>query len=272
MPAGTRQLRVDDIVIFYAGARFGRAAGIYGIARAGSTDDTSGDLAVRADRWKLPVRWLPCSREMAMHPIADFARVLAPPGPASTLYRIKNVPRTLQALIDRALRGQAPAPTRNTPPEDAKKLSGLIRDTPLGERERVFAEIQRIVRDARLRPIVLTVWPAVCAACSCALSTTEGQCEVEVAHVKEVRDGGPDALGNAMPLCRTHHWAFDRGLWAVEPSSLRIVVLRSLRRQPRLREIHGKEIRRPDVGDRLYPEARFLEHRWKQFRRAAPHV
>lgn len=271
MPAGSRQLRVDDVVIFYAGTRFGKAAGIYGIARAGSVDDTSGDLAVRGERWELPVRWLPCSREMAMHPIADFARALAPPGPASTLYRIKNVPRALQALIDGALRGRATAPRGNTTPDDARRLSGLFRDTPLGERERVFAEIQRLVRDARLRPIVLTVWPAACAACSCALSTTEGQCEVEVAHVKEVRDGGPDELGNAMPLCRTHHWAFDRGLWAVEPSSLRIVVLRSVRRQPRLREIHGKVIRRPDAGDRLYPEHPFLEQRWKQFQRRSLH-
>ena len=39
--------------------------------------------------------------------------------------------------------------------------------------------------------------------------------EVEAAHIKPVRDGGPDDIRNGILLSRSFHWAFDRGLFTV---------------------------------------------------------
>lgn len=39
--------------------------------------------------------------------------------------------------------------------------------------------------------------------------------EAEAAHIVPVSEDGPDDVRNAIALCRTHHWAFDLGLWTV---------------------------------------------------------
>lgn len=69
------------------------------------------------------------------------------------------------------------------------------------------------------------------------LETGTGDAECEVAHVVPVTGKGLDQVGNAIPLCRTHHWAFDRHLWAIDPTTRRIVVVLKWRKHPALRKI-----------------------------------
>ena len=40
--------------------------------------------------------------------------------------------------------------------------------------------------------------------------------EVEAAHIKPVKDGGPDDIRNGILLSRSFHWAFDQGLFTVD--------------------------------------------------------
>lgn len=267
-PAGSKQIRVGDVVLFYAGKRFGSARGIYGIALAGTTNDTTGDLAVHPVTRVLPVRWLPCSRRMAATPVRDFERTLAPPGPAYTLLRLTRVSPRLQGLIDRAVSGH-PLDAR-PPPLDRRmrdEVLSVLEGAPAADRTRIVAEVRRLVRNARLRPLVLSVWPPRCAACGRTLTSADGDHEVEVAHLMEVRDGGIDDLLNVIPLCRTHHWAFDRRLWAINPKTMAIVITAGARRQDGLREIEGNMIERPDFPHAELPGTTFLARRWNQFSR-----
>jgi len=108
------------------------------------------------------------------------------------------------------------------------------------------------------------LWPRECAACGRVIFDEEGNAECEIAHVRDVHLHGVDLIANAIPLCRTHHWAFDRRLWAIEPKTLKIHVTKVARRH--LKEIVGKRIRRPPPVNDIRPlAAEYLEWRWDGF-------
>ncbi len=46
---------------------------------------------------------------------------------------------------------------------------------------------------------------------------------LQAAHVFEVKHGGSDHPGNGLVLCATHHVAFDRGLFTVDPDSTALI-------------------------------------------------
>jgi len=47
---------------------------------------------------------------------------------------------------------------------------------------------------------------------------------LDAAHIREIRHKGSNDARNGIVLCATHHRAFDRGLFWIEPDSLRIIV------------------------------------------------
>jgi hypothetical protein len=83
-----------------------------------------------------------------------------------------------------------------------------------------------VVRDRGLRNIVLPQYESRCALCAVRLRWN-GVAEIELAHVKPRALGGVDDPRNTMPLCRTHHWAFDRFLWTVLPDEWAVRVQRA---------------------------------------------
>jgi predicted restriction endonuclease len=114
-----------------------------------------------------------------------------------------------------------------------------------------------------MRVHVFREYGAECAACGSAIEY-KGVLETEVAHVIEVERGGLDDPSNALPLCRTHHWAFDQGAIGIEPRRGVFVVDGPLRNHPRFRSVHGKPL-----GDRLSRglAERALRDRWRRFRK-----
>lgn len=77
--------------------------------------------------------------------------------------------------------------------------------------------------------------------------TLRGHSEVEAAHIIPVGEEGADIVPNGLSLCRSHHWAFDRGLmwidrmfqvWVTPDAS-------SLDRNEALLEYHGAPLRLP---------------------------
>lgn len=114
---------------------------------------------------------------------------------------------------------------------------------PPTERLRVLRQIDAVVRDARFRERVIAAWGAACAVCGLELVGIDGAQECEVAHVVPVAQDGPDALANGLPLCRTHHWAFDEHLWAIEPDSRRVHTREEYRDEACLGPYHGSELR-----------------------------
>jgi len=74
---------------------------------------------------------------------------------------------------------------------------------------------------------------------------------------------GADLIANAIPLCRTHHWAFDRHLWGIHPETLEIHVRADAAKS--LQSIAGKTITRPGPKGTESLAAKHLKWRWLQF-------
>jgi hypothetical protein len=74
---------------------------------------------------------------------------------------------------------------------------------------------EHVVRDRALRLAVLSAYNQSCALC-CSRIVWNNLVEVEAAHIKPRSLRGADDPRNALALCRTHHWAFDLGLWTIE--------------------------------------------------------
>jgi hypothetical protein len=73
----------------------------------------------------------------------------------------------------------------------------------------------RVARDRALRRLVLELYGYACALCEVRIRWG-GRVEAEAAHIKPRALFGVDDVRNALALCRTHHWAFDAGLWTAE--------------------------------------------------------
>lgn len=76
---------------------------------------------------------------------------------------------------------------------------------------------EHLVRDRALRTEVLAAYDEACALCSLRLRWNH-LIEAEAAHIKPRHVFGVDDVRNALALCRTHHWAFDHGLWCATPN------------------------------------------------------
>jgi putative restriction endonuclease len=106
--------------------------------------------------------------------------------------------------------------------KDVDKARGMLRDS-VAQQFQCFREHSRVVmsehvrkaRDRALRMEVLPLYEHRCALCGLRLRWRE-LVEAEAAHVVPVEKDGVDDVRNALSLCRTHHWAFDAGLWTVD--------------------------------------------------------
>ena len=80
------------------------------------------------------------------------------------------------------------------------------------ERQRVEQITNRTVRDRNFRKSVLKAYDNRCAVSGLKLINGGGRAEVEAAHIRPVKDHGPDIVPNGLALSGTAHWMFDRGL------------------------------------------------------------
>jgi hypothetical protein len=85
-------------------------------------------------------------------------------------------------------------------------------------------EITRASRSVVNRPnqqrfkfAVLKLYGPACAVCDLAVTDL-----LQAAHVRRKAEGGSDDPRNGLVLCALHHLAYDRGLWAIDPSSFEI--------------------------------------------------
>jgi hypothetical protein len=280
-PAGANLVRVGDLLIFYAGVKFGEQQGVYAIAEAGD-GKSKRPLAVVYDRkdneWRLPFRWCKASKILADSPFHGHSELFAPPGPAWTLLRLTSIPSSVRDLVVRALEG---LPKNKLPVEPLTRSERIkiasplkmLQELPAHEREIVRREIRQVVRNALFRRAVLETWfpdgDATCAACCKGIAAGDLY-ECEVAHIIDKWAKGKEQIRNGLPLCRTHHWAFDQELWGINPKTLKIVVRKKWLTNPLLNSIHGVKIVRPKPGSHIEALAtKELSVRWKRFRRAA---
>jgi putative restriction endonuclease len=85
----------------------------------------------------------------------------------------------------------------------------------------VFAEtrVKRVARSRAFQQIIMNLYQRKCAVCGEGFSSPDGLAEVEGAHIVPRSLKGADDARNGFALCRSHHWAFDRGLFGVDASS-----------------------------------------------------
>lgn len=73
----------------------------------------------------------------------------------------------------------------------------------------------RKYRDPSFQRQVKAAYGARCAISGLELRNGGGRPEVQAAHIRPVKDGGPDIVPNGLALSGTLHWMFDRGLISV---------------------------------------------------------
>jgi hypothetical protein len=259
---GVDRVRVGDVLLAYQTDR-NELVGTVGTARVTSFKPDGADrriVIVPTEIIRAKVR--PLKRDPRIRALSALA-----PGDIRTAYEIGpgDALHLLRAARESLVEAVSPLPL------DSKTKVTLVaefRELPISERKQVMRMVRLLARTAALREKVSQVWPRECAACGRVLFDADGNPECEIAHVRDVHLDGVDLIANALPLCRTHHWAFDRGLWAIEPTTLKIRVAKAASRH--LAEIAGKSIRRPPPINDIYPLApEYLEWRWARFARTA---
>lgn len=73
----------------------------------------------------------------------------------------------------------------------------------------------RPFRDAAFARQVKVAYDNTCAMTGLNILNGGGRPEVQAAHIRAVKDDGPDSVRNGLALCGTAHWMFDRGLVSV---------------------------------------------------------
>ena len=194
-------------------------------------------------------------------------------------------PQNIRAIDDsRFLEGKLEGQSGRQRTETQLRLSNINREQlgDLGEGLRHFAEalrhepefvsggadLERYLADEDLRPQVIELWGPACAACGLELSSIDGDYEVEVAHIQPVSEDGLDLTSNTLPLCRTHHWAFDRHLFSVDPATFCLQVTPPRKKNPALATLHGRSLRQIPKGIDRAAITEALRAHFRQFCRA----
>lgn len=86
---------------------------------------------------------------------------------------------------------------------------------PLVEESRVSYTVSALKRDEAFRQLVLREYDYCCAVCEMRFRL-EGLVEATAAHIVPKFKNGTDDPRNGLALCRTHHWAFDVGIFSLD--------------------------------------------------------
>ncbi|MEC7291422.1 MAG: HNH endonuclease [Pseudomonadota bacterium] len=101
-------------------------------------------------------------------------------------------------------------------------------NTELPERRTISMLVNTKARGAGFRRRVLSAYSNTCAFTGFSVLDTNGNPEVEAAHIRSVEHGGPDYTNNGIALCRTAHWLFDRYLVTISDDHKLIYNTRNL--------------------------------------------
>ena len=95
--------------------------------------------------------------------------------------------------------------------------AGFLGETaPFGAPREIITQIsRRPFRDRTFSSTVKTAYGDTCAFSGIRLINGGGRSEAQAAHIRPVKDNGPDSLRNGLALSGTMHWMFDRGLVSI---------------------------------------------------------
>ncbi|WP_137897093.1 HNH endonuclease [Sphingomonas sp. 2SG] len=125
--------------------------------------------------------------------------------------------------------------------------------------------VNRKIRDAAFRGLVLDAYDSTCAVTGLRIVNGGGKAEAQAAHIWSVADGGPDEVQNGIALSATAHWLFDRHLISLDD---KFGLLVSHNKVPaELRQLFpssGRPIRLPSDA-RLHPRPEYVARHRERF-------
>ena len=86
------------------------------------------------------------------------------------------------------------------------------------DRERIISQVKRAYRNPKFREKILKHHGSICICCGISMEKL-----IEAAHIIPVEDNGNDDVANGIPLCPTHHTAFDNFLFTINPTDNSII-------------------------------------------------
>lgn len=97
---------------------------------------------------------------------------------------------------------------------EADRALQTFMEAGLEEQKRLITRmlVNRPLRDWAFRRSVVTAYSETCAVTGLRIVNGGGKAEVQAAHIRAVKFGGPDIVQNGIALSATCHWLFDRHL------------------------------------------------------------
>ena len=141
-----------------------------------------------------------------------------------------------------------------------KGLATELRDAPDSiERSVVEQVVKRPFRDAAFSRQVKAAYGDTCAVTGIKIINGGGRSEVQAAHIRPVKDNGPDSIRNGIALSGTLHWMFDRGLVSID-DDYSILTAKGAIPEP-LRSMFNADMRLLTPDNRLLaPHSKFLAY------------
>jgi putative restriction endonuclease len=158
------------------------------------------------------------------------------PNPVPFRSRASYLESALQKADGSTNKGSFGRSVRNIPQEEFTAITRLgLREVEhiaaLEPGPMVFAEtpveygrsmkmelVERPFREAAFTRVVQKAYGGTCAMTGLKLINGGGRCETEAAHIKPVKDNGPDSPRNGIALSRTIHWMFDKHFLSISDS------------------------------------------------------
>jgi putative restriction endonuclease len=129
--------------------------------------------------------------------------------------------------------------------------------------------MNRTIREASFRLEVCRAYGDTCAITGLRIVNGGGRAEVQAAHIKPVKAGGPDIVRNGIALSSTVHWLFDRHLISID-ADYRLLVAHN-RVPHELKTLFRPEDRglHLPTDRRLWPHPAFLAYHREMYANAA---
>lgn len=145
--------------------------------------------------------------------------------------------------------------------EGSSRDEGLLRDRPF-----VQQISYRPFRDRVFATGVKRAYDNTCAISGLRILNGGGRAEAQAAHIRPVKDDGPDSVRNGLALSATIHWMFDRGLISID-DDYTVLLKKASIPDSALRLINQERRLRLPAQSRDRPHRRFLQfHRRHVFK------
>lgn len=124
------------------------------------------------------------------------------------------------------------------------------------------------IRNAFFRKAIVQIYDYRCAFCGLKVSKTVKQNIVDGSHIKPFSEFFDNKIHNGIALCKNHHWAFDRGWFAVD-EQYKIIITNNLEEvsphtKP-MKDFHGEKLLLPQT-EQFFPGIEALQwHRQNIF-------